>query len=116
MPSEETTKQSGLTPQFTMVTAINIENHDVATTVAFGHAGQIHMATDALYMVQNHWIPTNYYIDCPFGLVCTLPRMGGGQYSLVHKFSLDDMTVLYKNSSIVPGSMLTQYSMDQDAQ
>ncbi len=114
MPSDETIKQSGLSPQFTMITALDIEKHDVETTIAFGNAWQIHMSADSLYMVQNHWVPDNYYMDCPRGMACIRPRMWGGEYSLIHKFAIDEMSVLYKNSNVVPGSMLTQYSMDED--
>lgn len=117
LPSDETLKQSWNFPTFTMISTIEIGTTSIdpiATTVAFGQAWQIHMSEDSLYMVQYHWIPSNYYSPCPFGAMCIMPRFQWGwQYSLIHKFSLANW-VQYEASNLVPWSLLTQYSMDED--
>lgn len=115
LPSEETMEELNLYPQFTMMSVIDLKNHEVDTSIAFANPAEIHMSTESLYMVQHHWVPGNSYRDCPPGMACIMPRFHGGQEnSLVHKFSLDN-SMTYVNSTFVPGSPLTQYSMDEDA-
>lgn len=114
-PSDDTIDEFGLYPTFTLVTVIDTENQskDPETNVIVSQAGQIHMSQESLYLVQNVRVPQRR--ECPMGAKCIMPRFDNGQYSLIHKFSLDSMNVEYQNSNVVPGSLLTQYSMDEDS-
>ena len=71
------------------------------------------MSTDSLYIAQDLWFPHAY--RCPFGARCIMPSWNDGQHSLVHKFAVDDFVLDYTASNMVPGSLLTQYSMDEDS-
>jgi uncharacterized secreted protein with C-terminal beta-propeller domain len=114
LPSQDTIKETNLYPVFTIISVIDIEDvsSDTATNVVLANAGEIHMTTNSLYIAQNLWFPNRF--ACPFGARCIWPSRDNGQHSLIHKFSVDDFVLKYSTSNMVPGSLLTQYSMDED--
>ncbi len=115
LPSQDTIKKFGMYPVFTIVSVVDVENvnQDTHTNVVLANAGQIHMSTDSLYIAQTLWMPTKY--RCPLESRCLMPWVDEGQNTLIHKFSLDNFDINYKASNMLPGSLLTQYSMDEDS-
>ena len=72
------------------------------------------MTQNALYLVSHYYTPRTFY--CPLGMFCTYGYYRGGTtQTLVHKFALENTNLVYKNSSLIGGTMLNQYSMDEDS-
>ncbi len=109
-------KNLNLDPAFTIISAINIRDtaQKLETTALLTPSGEIHMSKDSLYLVSQFY--TSDYWNCPRGLLCVMPRFRGTTQTLIHKFERKDLKFAYKNTAVVPGDMLTQYSMDEDTQ
>ncbi|MCR5411717.1 MAG: beta-propeller domain-containing protein [Patescibacteria group bacterium] len=113
LPDDEDLK---LSPRFTIVSKINIQKIDskVDTTALLSPEGELHMTKNALYLVSHYYTPRTFY--CPLGMFCTYGYYRGGTtQTLVHKFALENTDLVYKNSSLIGGTMLNQYSMDEDS-
>jgi len=81
--------------------------------VLMSQAGQIHMTKNSLYVVQNIYHP--YRWSCGRGNRCIMPSYDAGEETLIHKFAVNGFSLKYQSSNMVPGNMLNQYSMDEDA-
>lgn len=112
LPSEETLKQQHILPNFTLISKLSLNNLEkkVDQKLIFGTVEEFHMSEEALYL------PSPIYFSSPMRCVgCRWPTYNAGQNTLIHKFSIGSK-VEYKDSLIVPGMPLSQYSMDEDAQ
>ncbi len=109
-------KNLNLDPAFTIISAMNIRDtaQKLETTALLTPSGEIHMSKNSLYLVSQFY--TSDYWNCPRGLLCVMPRFRGTTQTLIHKFERKDLKFAYKNTAVVPGDMLTQYSMDEDTQ
>jgi len=107
-------KNLSLDPVFTLIAGIDIRNTSkkVSTTALLAPNGEIHMSKNALYLVSNFYTYNNW--SCPSGLFCVMPVFRSTTQTMIHKFSRDGLDLKYQNTAIVPGSLLTQYSMDED--
>lgn len=114
LPSKDTIKEIGLYPVFTVISVLDIEDvsKDTTTNVVLANAGEIHMSTKSLYLAQTLWTPRRS--TCPLWSRCMMPWIDEGQNTLIHKFAIDNFKLDYIASNIIPGSLLTQYSMDED--
>jgi len=114
LPNEETIKQTGMHPQFTLISVIDIQDTDKQTQIhtLLANAWEIHMSENSLYIAQN--LRFSGPSPCPLWSRCIMPIIQNGQYTLLHKFDIDGMDLDYSTSNIVPGNILTQYSMDED--
>lgn len=113
LPSEETMKESGIYPNFTLISQISLSDLDKTPTqnLVFGNVNEIHMSKDSLYL------PSPIYLSRPtscglFG--CISSWYYKNENTLVHKFNLWK-TVTYKDSTIIAWEPLNQYSMDEDS-
>ena len=115
LPTGKTMQQFGIQPEFAVISVIDTDQEEILDTrVVFGNPGEIHMANDALYLTENKRIQDSF--GCPAWFACILPRFDGGEYTLVHKFDIGwSKNLSYVDSNLIPGNMLTQYSMDQDS-
>ncbi|MDO4714359.1 MAG: beta-propeller domain-containing protein, partial [bacterium] len=109
-------KNLSLDPMFTLVFAMDIRDASkkAETTALLAPNGELHMSKNALYLVSNFYTYENW--ACPRGLLCALPFFRNSNQTLIHKFERKGLELNYQNTAIVPGAMLTQYSMDEDAQ
>ena len=107
-------KNLSLDPVFTLIAGIDIRNTSkkVSTTALLAPNGEIHMSKNALYLVSNFYTYNNW--SCPSGLFCVMPVFRSTTQTMIHKFSRNGLDLKYQNTAIVPGSLLTQYSMDED--
>ena len=112
LPSEDTMKETNTYPNFTLISQISLS--DLNTTpkqsLVFGNVDEIHMSQTSLYL------PAPIYFSNP--VKCSLRWCYGSWYyrdenTLVHKFNLEK-SVQYQDSTIIPGTPLNQYSMDED--
>jgi len=114
LPSKDTFKKYNITPNFTIVSVVNVLDTSKPTkmNVTMAQAGQIHMSKNSLYLLQNLYFYTPR--PCPRGAMCIMANYSAGEQTLIHKFGLDGYSLKYQKSALVPGTLLTQYSMDED--
>lgn len=114
LPSEDTMEHLNMHPQFTIISVVDIQNTDeeIEMNILLSQAGEIHMTQDSLYIAQSIWFPHRW--ECPIDAMCITPWFDNGSQTLVHKFELDKFDLDYQATNIVPGSLLNQYSMDED--
>lgn len=115
LPDKETMKQFEFTPNLVTLSVIDTGDatKETKTKVLFGDVSQIHMSLSNLYIASH--LATGYDFKCAPGMFCILPYYSRGENTLVHKLSVKDDTVSYLASTVVSGSPLNQYSMDEDA-
>ena len=113
MPDKESINKFNIYPSFTLIRTfdLNDTSKEPETTVAFGNTQTLYMSLDSLYLTDP--IYTDYAFACPVDARCILPWFESGQHTLIHKFALGTQ-VKYKESSLVNGSPLNQYSMSED--
>jgi uncharacterized secreted protein with C-terminal beta-propeller domain len=114
LPSKDTFKKYNITPNFTIVSVVDVLDTSKQTkmNVTMTQAGQIHMSKNSLYLLQNLYFYTPR--PCLRGTMCIMANYSAGEQTLIHKFSLDGFALKYQKSALVPGTLLTQYSMDED--
>ena len=112
LPSEDTMKETDTYPNFTLISQISLSDLDATPkqSLVFGNVNEIHMSQTSLYL------PAPIYFSNPTR--CSLRGCYGSWYyrdenTLVHKFNLWK-SVEYQDSTIIPGTPLNQYSMDED--
>ncbi len=113
-PDEETMKNTNFNPGYNIISSINIAESDaeVKTKIIAGSNSEIYMSTENLYMTEGIWQADNY--SCPADALCAMPFFWGGtQNTLIHKLNIDKEKISYQDTTLVPGSPLTQYSMDE---
>ena len=104
-------------PVFTIISSVNIQDTEKKseTTALLAPNGEIHMSKDSLYMVSPYYHYKEFH--CPIGFFCTSSYYSRGTYgTIIHKFSRDGLKFDYQDSVLANGSLLNQYSMDEDDQ
>ena len=112
LPSEDTMKETDTYPNFTLISQISLSdlNATPKQSLVFWNVDEIHVSQTSLYL------PAPIYFSNP--IKCSLRWCYGSWYyrnenTLVHKFNLWK-SVQYQDSTIIPGTPLNQYSMDED--
>ena len=112
LPSEDTMKETGTYPNFTLISQISLSDLDATPkqNLVFGNVDEIHMSQTSLYL------PAPIYFSNPTRCShwwCYSSWYYRDENTLVHKFNLEK-SVKYQDSTIIPGTPLNQYSMDED--
>ena len=112
LPSEDTMKETDTYPNFTLVSQISLSdlNATPKQNLVFGNVNEIHMSQTSLYL------PAPIYFSTPTRCShrgCYNSWYYRDENTLVHKFNLGK-SVSYQDSTIIPGTPLNQYSMDED--
>ena len=112
LPSEDTMKETDTYPNFTLISQISLSDLKATPkqSLVFGNVNEIHMSQTSLYL------PAPIYFSNPTR--CSHRGCYGSRYyrdenTLVHKFNLEK-SVQYQDSTIIAGTPLNQYSMDED--
>lgn len=122
IPDKETMKKFDFTPSYATLSIINVKDSIVPTKtkLLFWNVGETYMSLDNLYITSNLY--TTYNFKCPQiqcikapcpQLDCMMPVFNNWQNTLIHKISINKDTAKYEKSTIIPGSPLNQYSMDE---
>lgn len=113
LPDDETLKNYEFTPSYNIVSIIDTKNPNakVKTQVIAWNTSEIHMSLDNLYITSHmyKW----YDFTCAPNERCFAPWYPRGVNTLIHKLNIDKLNISYQDSTIVPWSPLTQYSMDE---
>lgn len=79
---------------------------DPGVTTTIGQVGQIYASAESIYVAS--YVYDYWYWGAE-------DDKDAGEYSLLHKFSIDSGAVTYAGSGKVPGEILNQFSMDEHA-
>jgi len=114
LPSKDTFKKYNISPSFTIVSVVDALDTSKPTkmNVTMTQAWQIHMSKNSLYLLQNLYFYNPR--PCPRGAMCLMANYSAGEQTLIHKFGIDGYALKYQKSALVPGTLLMQYSMDED--
>ena len=115
LPDTETMKKFDFTPSLVTLSIIDTSDatKETKTKVLFGDVNEIHMSLNNLYITSH--LSTSYDFRCAPGMYCIMPYYYQGENTLIHKIAINGDTTSYVASTIVPGSPLNQYSMDEDS-
>ncbi|MFZ3233063.1 MAG: beta-propeller domain-containing protein [Patescibacteria group bacterium] len=114
LPDSATLEKYSFTPSFTTLSVIDLANPTAKTKtkVFFGDVNEILMTQNSLYVTSQLYSPTSW--KCPPYARCMMPMWNAGLETLVHKFALNNNTVVkYAATAVVPGTPLNKYSMDE---
>lgn len=108
-------KQFDFIPNLVTLSIIDTEDatKETKTKVLFGDVSQIHMSLSNLYVTSH--LSTSYDFRCGPMMGCIMPYYYQGQNTLIHKIAIKNDSTAYINSTIIPGSPLNQYSMDEES-
>lgn len=114
LPDDDTIKKYSFNPSYNIISIININDteQEVETKVIAGSNNEVYMSLDNLYLTSNMY--TNYDFSCPIWGSCFMPFYYRGENTLVHKMNINNASLDYQDSTIIPGNPLTQYSMDEN--
>ncbi len=124
IPDTETLSKYSFTPSYLTLSIVNLDDSEEAikSKLFFWDVSEVYMSLDNLYITS--WLYTPYRFACPqiqcisapcIQPDCALPVFPGWQNTIVHKVNLLWWDIKYQASTILPGSPLNQYSMDQAA-
>ncbi len=114
LPNSETLNQHGFSPSYNIISIIDTQNtqEKVKTKVIAWNNAEIYMSTNNLYLTDRIYNSHNY--KCGAKVWCLMPYYyGWSTNTLIHKLAINKDSLDYKNSNIIPGSPLNQYSMDE---
>ncbi|MDD2515724.1 MAG: beta-propeller domain-containing protein [Candidatus Gracilibacteria bacterium] len=113
LPDPDSENKVEINPSFTVISTINLADYTapVKTKALFGDVGTIYMSQKNLYITSNLF--TKYNFNCPRGAYCIMPYYSAGTNTLIHKLNINEDNVNYANSTVISGSPLNQYSMDE---
>ena len=115
LPDSETLEKFDFNPSYNIISVINIEDssEEVKTKVVAGNNSEIYMSLDNLYLTDRIYQTQNF--SCPEWAACIMPMYWGWtNNTIVHKMNINDSNLKYQTSTLLPGSPLTQYSMDEN--
>ena len=113
LPDVNTLKKYDFSPSYNIISVINIKDTEkkVKTKVIAGSNAELYMSLDNMYLTS--YMYQDYNFSCPEGMACILPWYPRWTNTLIHKINVDWDNLKYQTSTIIPGSPLTQYSMDE---
>jgi hypothetical protein len=120
LPDEATIDKYNFTPSFVVLSMIDLEdaNNPTTTKVLFGDVSEIHLGLDTATQTSNLYITSPLYsaqpFSCPRGAYCMMPYFRTTENTLIHKMQISGLTATYLDSTIIPGTPINQYAMDED--
>lgn len=114
LPDEETMKKHSFNPSYNIISVINLadNNAKVVNKVIFGDSTELYMSQNNMYLTSYLYSTSQY--ACPMYARCFMPYIISGENTLIHKLGVSGTSITYKNSAVVSGSPLNQYSMDEN--
>lgn len=117
LPKTNTLSQFTINPTLTSILRFDtsIPDGQITSQVILSEAGQIHVTRDSVYLTANMW-QQNPNSACPPNARCIMPMIWnpGTSSTLVHRFSATNASIRYSYSTLIAGSPLNQYSMDEN--
>ncbi|MDR0489271.1 MAG: beta-propeller domain-containing protein [Propionibacteriaceae bacterium] len=105
-------------PSYTVVTALDVDNATVMSEQSIlGQADNVYMSHENLYLGSLGWPQYDSYTgkQLPWDEDMQIPGYDnhGGQRSVIVKMSLGQGHLVVKESGLVPGYLLSQFSLDE---
>lgn len=118
LPDLKTLSSYNFSPTLTTILRFDtsVASSKLTSQVVLSEAGQIHLSRNSLYLTSNMWQPSGT-TTCPPNAKCAMPMIWnpGTASTLIHRFALSPSAIQHKYSSLIPGSPISQYSMDEDS-
>lgn len=124
LPDSDTLESYSFNPTLTSILRLDtsVQAGKITSQVVLSEAGQIHVSRNSLYLTSNLWTPYTNNTTTPTSPRCapntpcatSLIWNPGQNGTLIHRFVLDRTNTKYAYSRLIPGSPLSQYSMDED--
>ncbi len=113
LPDEATMKKHSFSPNYNIISILNLADTKakVKNKVIFWDNSQLYMSQNNMYMTS--YLYTNNSYACPLYANCFAPMIFNGENTLIHKLGVAKDVITYKNTAVVNGSPLNQYSMDE---
>lgn len=107
-------KKHSFNPSYNIISVINLadNNAKVVNKVIFGDSTELYMSQNNMYLTSYLYSTSQY--ACPMYARCFMPYIISGENTLIHKLGVNKTNITYKNSAVVSGSPLNQYSMDEN--
>ncbi|EKE28082.1 MAG: hypothetical protein ACD_3C00104G0002 [uncultured bacterium (gcode 4)] len=124
IPDSNTLSKYSFVPSYLTLSVVNLDDpsQETKTKLFFWDVAEVHMSLDNLYITS--WLYTPYRFNCPVIQCittpciqpdCAFPVFPSWQNTVIHKVNILAWDTKYQASTIIPGSPLNQYSMDQDS-
>lgn len=113
LPDSDTLSKFDFSPSYNIVSTVNIKDttKQVKTKVIAWSNAELYMSLDNLYMTS--YMYKSYDFRCSGFSRCFAPWYPRGENTLVHKINISGDVLKYQDSTIIPWTPLTQYSMDE---
>ena len=113
LPDESTLEKYDFSPSYNIISIIDTKNTNkkVKTKVIAWSNSELYMSLDNMYLTSRMYQSNNF--SCPAWAYCIMPWFPRWVNTLIHKINIDWNNLKYQDSTIIPGSPLTQYSMDE---
>lgn len=113
LPDSETISKYGFEPSYNIISVIDTKNteKEVKSNVIAWSNSEIYMSLENLYLTSN--IYNTYNFSCPINARCFAPFYSRWSNTLLHKLNIENDVLKYQDSTIIPWTPLTQYSMDE---
>jgi uncharacterized secreted protein with C-terminal beta-propeller domain len=115
-PDEATLANYEFTPSFTTITKIDVQNSwkTESTSMMFGDVGKAYIAASGkLYITSSLYTSGNNY-PCPPGMACMMRWIEPGSQTVIHQFDASGTRVKYLRTGLVPGSLISDYAIDEN--
>ncbi len=114
LPDADTLSKFDFNPSYNIISTINTKDttQEVKTKVIAWSNTEMYMSLDNLYL--SSYIYKSYDFRCTWLTRCFIPWYPRWENTLVHKINIDWSDLKYQDSTIIPGTPLTQYSMDEN--
>ncbi len=123
MPDQATIKNNNFNPSIVTLSIIDTSDatKKVKSKLLFGDVSNIYMSeknlyiTSSMYTNENYACPAIMCFAAPCPQKCVAPIFPAWANTIIHKIAIDKDTTTYRSSTIIPGSPLNQYSMDENS-
>lgn len=114
-PNKETIEKYGLDLEFKIITKVNLSNlKEVNQNIIVGSGYNLYMSPNAMYVANNLSLNIPYSRWWRYIGTSAIGDDIVKNYTAIHKFNVTKSgNLAYGNSTILPGSPLNQYSMDE---
>lgn len=120
LPDNDTLDSYWFNPTLTSILRLDtsVQSGAINSQVVLSEAWQVHVTRNSIYLTSNLWTPnmnTNSS-KCAVNTRCATSAIWNPWYNwtLIHRFGFDKVKMNYIYSRLIPGSPLSQYSMDED--
>ncbi len=117
LPNADTLDNYNFSPSFTTITKIDIRNSwkAAATSMMFGDVGKAYLAASGKLYITSSLYTNQGTSPCPPGAYCIMRWIEPGTQTIIHQFDTNPARVKYLRTGLVPGTLISDYAIDENA-